>query len=148
MYICRKRSDEKGNSAHIRNYTCDDSSLRTCRTKCLTSSTDNFARIGLLTPLTGALESFGQGWLNAATLAIEDLNELNTTFQFELVVEDTKTSTNGVRDAMQALIVENVSVVVGAAASFVTLAAIEMARDNQIPMISYASTTRTNQCRR
>ncbi len=106
------------------------------------------ARIGLLTPLTGALESFGQGWLNAATLAIEDLNELNTTFQFELVVEDTKTSTNGVRDAMQALIVENVSVVVGAAASFVTLAAIEMARDNQIPMISYASTTRTNQCRR
>ncbi len=98
-------------------------------------------KIGLLTPKTGGLGVLGQSFENGAALAIDDLNKLNSDYNFTLVVQDTQTSADGARAAMTALASAGVSGVVGAAASSSTLAAMEIAKANKIPMISYASTS-------
>ena len=99
-------------------------------------------KIGLLTPLTGGLESLGPTFRDGAQLAIDDLNaKYGSQTTFELVVQDTQTTQTGAQAAMTALVNAGVVGVVGAAASSSTLAAIEIAKANNIPMISYASTS-------
>lgn len=99
------------------------------------------AKIGLLAPKTGALGVLGESFENGAKLAIKDLNAMSSGYTFEIVVQDTKTSADGAREAMNALVSAGVSGVVGAAASSSTLAAMEAAKANKIPLISYASTS-------
>ncbi len=98
-------------------------------------------KIGLLTPKTGALGVLGESFENGFKLAIKDLNAMTNDYTFEPVVQDTKTSADGAREAMNNLVSAGVSGVVGAAASSSTLAAMEAAKANKIPLISYASTS-------
>ncbi len=98
-------------------------------------------KIGLLTPLTGGLQSLGPTFKDAAELAIKDMNAAQSDVTFELVVQDTKTTQSGAQDAMTALATAGVAGVIGAAASSSTLAALSIAKSNNIPMISYASTS-------
>lgn len=99
------------------------------------------AKIGLLTPKTGALGSLGMTFENGANLAIDDLNAKYPDTTFELVVQDTQTSASGAEAAADALVTAGVSGVIGAAASSSSLAAIEKLKAAQIPMVSYASTS-------
>jgi ABC-type branched-subunit amino acid transport system substrate-binding protein len=97
-------------------------------------------KIGLLTPKTGALGVLGITFENGANLAIEDLNAAQDDYEFSLVVQDTKTDPTAAGDAMTALATSGVIGVVGAAASSSTLAAMPIAKENEISLVSYAST--------
>ncbi len=98
-------------------------------------------KIGLLTPKTGALGFLGQSFEDGANLAIDELNKNDEEFTFELVVGDTETDSTATATAVSTMIADGVSGIVGAAASSNTLAAIAIAKDSNIPMISYASTS-------
>ncbi|MHA2252801.1 MAG: ABC transporter substrate-binding protein [Candidatus Kariarchaeaceae archaeon] len=106
--------------------------------------------IGLLSPITGGLSAYSNGFVNAALLAIKDLKANAThngttnpdfNVDFELKVYDTQTSTTGASAAMTQAAADGVDVGIGAAGSSNTLAAMEVAKTNMIPLISYASTS-------
>ena len=45
-------------------------------------------KIGLLSPQTGPIAQYAPGFEDAAKIAIAELNEANSDFQFELIVAD------------------------------------------------------------
>jgi branched-chain amino acid transport system substrate-binding protein len=98
-------------------------------------------KMGGLVPLTGALSEFGKAFRNAGDLAAKQLNEAG--FPIELKFGDTETSAiPGVEAARTLVEVERVQVLIGAAASGVTLPIAEsVAIPAQIPQISNASTS-------
>ena len=99
-------------------------------------------RIGALLPLTGALSEYGQGFRKAGDLASEQLAAAG--FPIEVKYVDTETSAiPGVEGARTLVNVEKVVALVGAAASGVTIPIAEtVAIPNQIPQLSYASTSK------
>jgi ABC-type branched-subunit amino acid transport system substrate-binding protein len=98
-------------------------------------------KIGALLPLTGALAEFGSGFRLSGDLAAEQLAEAG--FPVEIVYADTETSAIPAVEAARTLVnVENVVALVGAASSGVTIPVAEtISIPNQIPQISYASTS-------
>ena len=101
-------------------------------------------KVGLLSPITGGLSAYADGFENAAKLAIADLNARTDTmadWQFSLKVYDTKTDPTASSEAMTQAVTDGMAYVVGAAGSSNTLAAAAVAKTNKIPLISYASTS-------
>ncbi|RKX81758.1 MAG: amino acid ABC transporter substrate-binding protein, partial [Spirochaetes bacterium] len=98
-------------------------------------------KLGGLVPLTGALSEFGTGFRKAGDMAVEQLNSAG--LKVVLKYGDTETSAiPGVEAARSLVNVEKVVVLLGAAASGVTLPVAEsVAIPNQIPIISNASTS-------
>jgi len=98
-------------------------------------------KIGALLPLTGALAEFGGGFRLSGDMAAEQLAEAG--FPIEILYGDTETAAiPGVEAARTLVNVEKVAVLVGAAASGVTVPVAEtIAIPNEIPLISYASTS-------
>ena len=98
-------------------------------------------KIGLLTPQTGGLAAYSQGFEAAARVAITALNAANSDITFELVVGDTQTDASAATSAASTLIAAGVVGIAGAASSASTLAAITPAKEAMVPMVSYASTS-------
>ena len=98
-------------------------------------------KIGLLTPLSGTLGALGVTFIPAANLAIDDLNTKYTNQNFSLVVQDTQSSDVATALAATALVNAGVLGVAGAARSAGTIAAEAVLTPNEIPLISYASTS-------
>jgi len=98
-------------------------------------------KIGALLPLTGALAEFGSAFRLSGDLAAEQLAEAG--FPIQIRYADTETSAiPGVEAARTLVNVEKVVALVGAAASGVTIPVAEtISIPNQIPQISYASTS-------
>ncbi|MQG73432.1 MAG: hypothetical protein FI680_01525 [SAR202 cluster bacterium] len=98
-------------------------------------------KIGLLSPQTGPIAQYAPGFEDAAKIAIAELNEANSDFQFELIVADSGCDGTQAATSAQTLIDSGVKVIVGAACSGATTGAIAVASPAGIPMISYASTS-------
>lgn len=98
-------------------------------------------KLGLLTPKSGALGFLGGTFENAFNLAIKDLNAMTDAINFTGVVGDTETDADATKNVMNDFVAQGIVGVVGAAASDNTLAAIPIASENNISMISYASTS-------
>lgn len=98
-------------------------------------------KVGEMHPFTGPLAEFGEPEHNAALLAIKQLEEAG--YSIETVFGDTETDAIPAVDAARRLVeVEGVHVLIGAAASGVTVPIAESVTiPNQIPQISYASTS-------
>ncbi|GIV77043.1 MAG: amino acid ABC transporter substrate-binding protein [Litorilinea sp.] len=97
-------------------------------------------KIGVLIPLTGALAEFGPAFQNAAELARKHLAEAG--YEIELVFADTETAPQPAVDVANQLVSEGVHALIGAAGSGQSQAVAEsVAVPNQIPQISYASTS-------
>ncbi len=98
-------------------------------------------KIGELHPFTGPLSEFGEPEHNAALLAAKQLDEAGYTI--ETVFGDTETSAIPAVEAARRLVeVEGVQVLIGGAASGVTVPIAEsVSIPNQVPQISYASTS-------
>ena len=96
--------------------------------------------IGFLYPATGDLGAIGQGLLDGAMAGAYRLNQTYD-FNVTLKVEDTKTVPADAKTAAQNLISGGVEVIVGAAASSSTIAASEVTIANEVPLVSYASTS-------
>lgn len=98
-------------------------------------------KVGEMHPFTGPLAEFGQPEHNAALLALEHLATAG--YEVETVFGDTETDAVPAVEAARRLVdVEGVQVLIGAAASGVTIPIAESVTiPAQIPQISYASTS-------
>jgi ABC-type branched-subunit amino acid transport system substrate-binding protein len=107
-----------------------------------TEETDvELIKIGGMFPFTGALGEFGSSFLQAVSLAEDDLEDAG--FNVYIVTADTETEAVASVEAARRLVeVEGVLVLVGAASSGNSVAVAESVTiPAQIPQISYASTS-------
>jgi branched-chain amino acid transport system substrate-binding protein/neutral amino acid transport system substrate-binding protein len=110
------------------------------------SQTDSALKLGTLLPLTGDLAPYGGSMQAAATLLVKTANECGGVVgqPISLLAEDDQTEPAAGAAAMTKLAeVNRVAAVVGASASAVSAAAIEIAVRNQVVLISPASTSPT-----
>ena len=98
-------------------------------------------KIGLLNPLTGPIDVYAPAFTDAADLAIANLNDGQTDYQFSLVEADSGCDGTTAASAAQSAIDAGVVGIAGAACSGATLGAMPVARDAGVPMVSYASTS-------
>ena len=101
-------------------------------------------KLGVLAPTTGDLSSIGQNWPAAVQLAVDTINECGgvNEAQVSLVTEDSQTDPSAGSSAMTKLAeVDRVAGVVGAFASSVSGAAVDVAVRNNVMMISPGSTS-------
>jgi branched-chain amino acid transport system substrate-binding protein len=98
-------------------------------------------KLGLLSPQTGPLAVYAAGFEDAAAVAITQLNESQSDYVYELIVADSACDGTAAATAAQSLVDAGVDIIVGAACSGATLAAIAVAAPAGIPMVSYASTS-------
>jgi branched-chain amino acid transport system substrate-binding protein len=109
------------------------------------SSAQETVKLGALIPVTGGLQSYGEGSLQGLRLAVEQINNAGGVLdgrQIELIVGDTQTSPQPAVEAAQRLVsVEGVVAIVGALGSGNTMPVAQtVSAPNQIPQISNAST--------
>lgn len=101
-------------------------------------------KLGTLAPTTGDLSSIGQNWPTAVQLAVDTINECGGVNEqnVSLVSEDSQTDPSAGSSAMTKLAeVDRVAGVVGAFASSVSGAAVDVAVRNKVMMISPGSTS-------
>lgn len=103
-------------------------------------------KIGTVLPITGGLASYGQVSRNGTLLAQMQINEnggLLDGMELELVNADTQTQAQVGVDAAQRLVnIENVSAIVGAMSSGITVPIVEsVTAPNEIVQISQSATT-------
>ena len=101
-------------------------------------------RIGTLLSLTGSLDDYGPGNTKGAQLAVEQINAAGGVLgqPIQLVSEDDQTLPAAAAGAMTKLVTTNhVNAVVGAQFSGGTVAALTIAKDNGVPMVSPSATS-------
>ncbi|MGJ3250395.1 MAG: ABC transporter substrate-binding protein [Elainellaceae cyanobacterium] len=101
-------------------------------------------KLGALLPATGDLSSIGQPMLDALPLLVETVNACGgvNDAPVTLIIEDTQTDPTAGAEAMTKLAeADQVHGVVGAFASSVSSAAVDVAVRNQVPMVSPGSTS-------
>lgn len=109
-----------------------------------TSGNGNGLKLGTLAPTTGDLSSIGQNWPAAVQLAVDTINECDgvNEAQVSLMTEDSQTDPSAGSSAMTKLAeVDKVAGVVGAFASSVSGAAVDVAVRNKVMMVSPGSTS-------
>ncbi|MCC0179060.1 ABC transporter substrate-binding protein [Waterburya agarophytonicola K14] len=105
---------------------------------------ENGLKLGTLAPTTGDLSSIGQNWPAAVQLAVDTINGCGgvNEAQVSLTVEDSQTEPTAGAAAMTKLAeVDKVAGVVGAFASSVSGAAVDVAVRNKVMMVSPGSTS-------
>ncbi len=105
------------------------------------SAVPSIVKIGFLYPATGSLGPIGQGLLDGAHAAAYRINQTYSNFKVSIVSADTATDPTTAKTSAQSLVSDGIQVIVGAAASGATLAASEVTIPNNVPLISYASTS-------
>ena len=99
-------------------------------------------KIGFLSPQTGPIAEYAEGLEMGGEIAIDDLNtKYDGEYNFELVIADSACNGDDADDAAEYLVNQGVVGIAGAACSGATLGAMPVAKDAQIPLISYASTS-------
>ena len=101
-------------------------------------------KIGHIVPLTGDLSFIGKPYVNAATLAVDQINAAGGVLgrKIEIITEDTATNPTTAVDALQKLItVDKVQAVVGPATSAESIACIPKLVANKVVMISPSATS-------
>ncbi|MCS6798086.1 MAG: ABC transporter substrate-binding protein [Myxococcota bacterium] len=103
-------------------------------------------RIGVITSLTGSLGSLGPAWVNAALLAEQEFNAAGGVLRgrkVEMLVADDGVDPTRGAEAARRLLDQGAVVILGAAASGVSLAVAEETFAAGVPQISCCSTSDT-----
>lgn len=94
-------------------------------------------KIGVLLPLTGDQQVYGNQTLNGIKTAVEIVKQTNPSQDIQLVVQDIGPGGDVVKQAMQKLLVEHqIIAAIGPMSSKDTEAIAEVAQSNQLPVIS------------
>ncbi|MFX0066843.1 MAG: ABC transporter substrate-binding protein, partial [Candidatus Hermodarchaeota archaeon] len=96
--------------------------------------------VGFMYPITGGLAPIAEGLIDGANAGVYRVNQLYD-FDIELVIEDSGSEAQVGTIAATNLVAAGVEVVIGAAASGASLAAAAVLVPEEIPQISYASTS-------
>jgi branched-chain amino acid transport system substrate-binding protein len=101
--------------------------------------------VGTLLPVTGSLAFLGPPEVDAAKLAINDINAAGGVPGFKKVVleegDSGDSSTNTATQTVNRLLPKNIDVLIGAASSSVTLNVLDLVTSNGVLMISGANTS-------
>lgn len=102
------------------------------------------AKIGVLAPITGELEFYGNEAMNGAELASEELDAAGGIKgqMFEMVVYDTKGSVGETQQGVNTLLDERTLAVVGAGTGEVSFSATKLVNDHQLILVSAGSRRR------
>ena len=94
-------------------------------------------RIGLVGPFSGGSADFGMSMRRGVELAVKEINELGGYVgrQFELVVQDDKSTPDGARAGAEALIKEGVVATIGFCNTGNAAKALDLFQNNKIPLI-------------
>lgn len=101
-------------------------------------------KIGMATSLSGAIALFGVANQNGAQMAVDDLNEAGGVLgrPVELIVRDDEARPEeGVAQARDLILTEEIDMLLGPVSSGVALAITEVAREREIPFIVHTSNT-------
>ena len=103
-----------------------------------TSAPTAVVKIGVMIPLTGDVATYGESVKNAITYAASQVDSDN----IEIIFEDSKCEGKDAANAINKLInIDKASVIIGELCSGATLAAAPIAEQNQVVLISPASTS-------
>lgn len=100
-------------------------------------------KIGVVTPLTGDVATFGQSTKKAAEMAVEEINAAGGVLgkKIELVIEDDRNDPKETANVVRKLIDQDkVVAIIGSLTSKCSLAGMPIANSKKVPMISNAST--------
>lgn len=101
-------------------------------------------RLGMATTLSGAIALFGEANRDGAQLAVDELNAAGGVLgrPVELIVRDDQAAPEeGVAQARDLILSENVDALLGPVSSGVALAITEVSAENQVPLIVHTSNT-------
>jgi branched-chain amino acid transport system substrate-binding protein len=111
----------------------------------LDSDNKDVKLIGAIVPKTGSLSSIGKPVIAALYMAEKEVNEyfqnINSSSRVKLILDDSKTSPQESLAAIKRLDSQGVKVVVGPATSTVVEAVKDYANENNMTLLSYASTS-------
>jgi branched-chain amino acid transport system substrate-binding protein len=97
-------------------------------------------KIGLITPLTGDVKTFGESAKNAFNMALEEYAKAGK-YKIEPVIADDKNDpTEGANAALKLMTQDKVVAIVGPLTSKVAIPVSEIANSNKVPMISGTAT--------
>lgn len=104
-------------------------------------SGDKVIRVGLIAPLSGDVQVFGQSVVNGFNLLMKEKNSKVGPFRLEVIAMDDRNSpTEAVNAAMNLITREKVDVIVGAVTSKCSIPVSEICQHYEIPMITPTST--------
>jgi branched-chain amino acid transport system substrate-binding protein len=97
-------------------------------------------RIGLITPLTGDVKTFGESTRNAFTIALEEYAIQGKYKIVPIIVDDRNDPTEGANGALKLITQDRVVALIGPLTSKVAIPVSEIADRNRIPMITGSAT--------
>lgn len=98
---------------------------------------DNNFRVGMLLPLSGKAEKYGQGLKNAALMALDDVKTDNLILQFY----DTRSTSSGARIAIENALAQNSKLILGPLMSSSVQAIEETTTSRDVPVIAFSTNT-------
>ena len=97
-------------------------------------------KIGLITPLTGDVKTFGESTKNAFNIALEEYAKTGKYKIEPIVVDDRNDPTEGANAALKLITQDKVVAIIGPLTSKVAIPVSEIANSNKVPMISGTAT--------
>lgn len=97
-------------------------------------------KIGLITPLTGDVKTFGESAKNAFTIALEDYAKTGKYQIVPVIADDKNDPTEGANGALKLTTQDKVAAIVGPLTSKVAIPVSEIADKNKIPMVTGTAT--------
>ncbi len=97
-------------------------------------------KIGLITPLTGDVKTFGESAKNAFTIALEDYAKTGKYQIVPVIADDRNDPTEGANGALKLTTQDKVVAIVGPLTSKVAIPVSEIADRNKVPMVTGTAT--------
>ena len=101
-------------------------------------------KLGLITPLTGDVKTFGESCKNAFLIAIEDYSKTGKYQITPVIADDRNDATEGTNAALKLITQDKVAGIIGPLTSKIAIPVSEIADKNKVPMISNATNPKSN----
>ena len=96
-------------------------------------------KLGLITPLTGDVKTFGESCKNAFLMAIDDYSKTGKYQITPVIADDRNDATEGTNAALKLITQDKVAGIIGPLTSKIAIPVSEIADKNRVPMISSAT---------
>ncbi|MBA4395445.1 MAG: branched-chain amino acid ABC transporter substrate-binding protein, partial [Desulfobacca sp.] len=97
-------------------------------------------KLGLITPLTGDVKTFGESAKNGFLMAVEDYSKSGRYQIQTIIADDRNDATEGINAALKLITQDKVQGIIGPLTSKVAIPVSDLAEKNKIPMITGTAT--------
>jgi branched-chain amino acid transport system substrate-binding protein len=105
------------------------------------SSAKEVVKVGVITPLTGDVKTFGESTKNAFNIALEEYSKKGKYTIVPVVADDKNDPTEGANAALKLISQDKVVAILGPLTSKVSIPVSDIANKNKIPMITGTATS-------